>query len=758
MTPDPVRSVLSCALPAALAVTLGVAWQAVGGSVATAASGSLLLLVAALTRRPWAARNRPRHGACSLSVTLLLAALLLPIGTLRAEQRAARVDPLAPLVGRTVELTGRSDGRMLYLDDVGSVVALRPTGVTPRGRVRVRGQLEAAEPARNPGGFDERAWLRQRGGSAILRNVTVMASASDGDALRGRLREALTSGVGEEVGLLLRALVLGEREDARELRDLFARAGMAHLLALSGLHLGVLAGALTLLLAPLGRQRGWVLALSAAAFTVWIGPTPSLVRAAIMTAAVGVTMALGRGRPEPVRTLSLAALVTLLARPDWLFDLGFRLSYLALLGILAWGVPLAERITPPPPASTAGWDRRFVWRIRTIVTGGFAISTAAWFAGIPWVLSAFGEVTALAPFINIPAVPLTSLLLPTAMLEGLLGAVHPILATPVQLLTEPLARALLGLATLAADLPHVTWGAVAPVGQATFLLGTLPWAWTLRRRLAAWRAASITAAALATSLVLAAWGPGALEAPELIALDVGQGDAFLLRTPTGETMLVDGGGTPFSDYDVGAQVVVPALRALGVHHLDWVISTHADMDHAEGLVSILRAIPVGALGYGHARPDRTAWQNLEATAIAQKIPRFALHRGHVLQLGDVTLHVLHPTATRDPSHDDANAESVVLRIDWRDRPWAVLTGDVPSEIERDIALPPLEVLIAPHHGSAHSTSERWLRAATPRTVVISVGRNRYGHPARSVLERVEAVGAEVLRTDLHGAIRLQPSW
>lgn len=756
MTPPTATRILTCAIPAALGLILGIAWHAAAFHHLALGVLSLGLLATALFDHRQ--RRATPAAACPRPVVLALMAVLIPIGTLRAEQRATWIDPLAPLVGRTVELTGRSDGRMLYPDGVASVVALRPTGVAPRGTVRVRGRLDAADVARNPGGFDERAWLRQRGGSTILRDVTILAAERDEHTIRGRIREALTAPHDGDVAGLLRALVLGERDDARELRDLFARAGMAHLLALSGLHLGVLAGALALVLAPLGRHRGWFLALAAIAFTAWIGPSPSLVRAAIMTAAAGITMALGSGRPHPGRTLALAALVTLLARPDWLFDLGFRLSYLALIGILAWGVPLAERITPPPPEPTANVRMRILWRIRTVLASGFAISTAAWFAGMPWVLDAFGEVAALAPLVNVPAVPLTSLLLPTAMLSGLLGSLHPLLGAPFAAVTEPLARALLAVATLAADLPRVTWGSVSLAGQVTFLLATAPWAWTLRARLAPWRAASVTAAALATSLLLATWGPHALDTPELVALDVGQGDAFLLRTPTGEAVLVDGGGTPFSDYDVGASVVVPALRALGVHHVDWVISSHADMDHAEGLVTVLRNLSVGALGYGHARPDRSAWRTLDATAAARGVPRVPLRSGQTLTLGDVTLHVLHPGATRDASSRDANAESVVLRIDWRGRPWVLLPGDVPSDVERTIAIPHLDVLIAPHHGSAHSTSTAWLRAAKPETVVISVGSNRYGHPAQSVLDRASEAGAEVLRTDLHGAIRLRPAW
>jgi competence protein ComEC len=110
-----------------------------------------------------------------------------------------------------------------------------------------------------------------------------------------------------------------------------------------------------------------------------------------------------------------------------------------------------------------------------------------------------------------------------------------------------------------------------------------------------------------------------------------------------------------------------------------------------------------------------------------------------------------------PSGDE-NDRSVVLRVDWRGRPWALLLGDVSSVVEARLAVPPVELLVAPHHGSAHSTSAELLRAAQPSTVVVSVGRNRYGHPAEEVLARVRETGAELRRTDQEGAIRLSPSW
>ncbi len=711
-------------VPAGLGVALGVGADAAG-------------LPAALSWSAWALA--PLLARSRLRIWLALP-LLLPIGHLRHEQREARPDVLTPLAGHEVELAGWSDARSLRLEGTDVVVALRPVAAVPRGRVRVRGRLEAATGARNPGGFDERAWLRRRGGAHLLR-VDAVTSAQPRAGARARVRNGLTAGLAPEPALLMRALVLGEREDAGDLRATFARAGLAHLLALSGLHLGVLAAFVGTALAPLGPARWALVAAAAVAFTVWIGPTPSLIRAAVMTAAAGMSVASGAGRPDPPATLGLAAAATLLARPDWLFDLAFQLSYLSLIGILALGVPLARRLGRGRPARDP----------RAWLPASLAISASATVAGLPLVVDAFGQAAPLGPLVNLVAVPIATVLLPLGLVAGVTGAIAPSLGAAVGQVTEPLAWALLTTAELGAVLPAMAWGAVAPLGVALWAVGLAPWAWTVRGRLRPWRAAAVTCCALAASLITASPTPR----PELIVLDVGQGDAVLLRLPGRTEVLVDGGGTPFSDYDVAAARVVPALRALDVDELELVVSTHADTDHAEGLQTVLRSLPVAALAFGHPAPGRPAWERLAAIAQAERVPLLPLRRGQVLRFGDAELHVLHPG---ERPVGEANDDSVVLRIDWRGRPWALLAGDVSSRVERELAVPQLDVVLAPHHGSPHSTGVSLLRAARPRQVAVSVGTNRYGHPSAEVLRRVRESGAEVLRTDVLGAIRLSPAW
>lgn len=712
-------------VPFALGVAAG-AWLHASGLPAPAFALALLALPAC----------RPRH----LRVWLVLV-LALPLGGVRHAQREARPMPLAPLAGRTVELAGYGEGGLLRVRGLGGVrVALRPTDAVPRGPVRVRGRLEAAEGVRNPGGFDERAWLRRRGGAHVLYVDAVTAAGPPATGLREAARHALTRGLTPQRARLMRALVLGEREGAGELRDTFARAGLAHLLALSGLHLGVLGGAAAALLAPLGPWRWAGAGFFAAAFALWVGPTPGLARAAMMAVATGLGMASGTGRLNGFATLALAAGLTLTVRPDWTFDLGFQLSYLSLLGILAWGVPLARRAARGRPA----------WHPRAWVPAGMAVSASATVATAPMVIDAFGELPPFGPLVNLVAVPLTTVLVPVGFVAAALGAVWAPLAVPAQAVVGPLAVALLGIAQACAALPVITWGQIGTPAMGLWMVGTLPWAWTLRGRLRPWRAAAVTTCALAAACLLAL----PEQPPTAYVLDVGQGDAIVLRLPGGHDVLVDGGGTPFSDFDVGAEVVVPALRALGVRALDLVVATHADSDHVEGLAAVLQALPVGLLAYGHD-VRKPVWDRLLAVADARDVARRPLRRGQRIALGRAELHVLHPVAR---SSGEPNDDSVVLRVDWRGRAWALLLGDAPAELAARLAIPPVPLLVAAHHGANDGTSAALLRAVRPEVVAISVGRNRYGHPSDAVLARVREVGAEVRRTDQEGALRLSPTW
>jgi competence protein ComEC len=257
----------------------------------------------------------------------------------------------------------------------------------------------------------------------------------------------------------------------------------------------------------------------------------------------------------------------------------------------------------------------------------------------------------------------------------------------------------------------------------------------------------IVCAATAASMVSA---PG-LRPPEIVFLDVGQGDSTLIRLPGRREILIDGGGTPFGDFDVGARTVLPALKALDVDELELVIATHADADHIEGLTSVLEGMPVRELIVGVPEWDRPVFAGLMRAAAAGSVVVREVVRGEAVILGHARLDILNPP--RKP-YATSNDNSVAFVLYYRERARALLMGDLSDRVEADLAFPQVDIVLAGHHGSNASTSGRLLEAVQPEVVVISSGENRYGHPHPELLSRIEASGARTLLTRQTGAVRL----
>ncbi|MFU8888534.1 MAG: ComEC/Rec2 family competence protein [Trueperaceae bacterium] len=743
---------------AAAGVAIGVA--AAGGGPGVAAAVAAIGLLAVL--RTLVAGGGMRLAWLAFGIGALL-------GAWRAHAWAVAPDPWAGRAGEEVVVEARViDGVAWPLAGGAPGLLLRGAAVAD-GPQRLAGRLAEIPGRRNPGGFDAAAFHARRGVTAALVVGDAVALAPPGGRLRARaaLRAGVVAGLPPPSAALMQALTLGLRDDLGPLREAFAASGLAHVLALSGLHVGLLAAVLTWAVGGVGRLRSTAVVALLLGYVAVVGPSPAVVRATAMVTAALLGRAFGVGGAGWASHLSLAAAASLLARPGWLGDLGFQLSYLSVLGMGLAAAPLGDRIAVlaeglaaaarrvarargqgAPRLAAVGRRGRGGRRSRfgPWLRGAAAVGVTAQWATGSLVASNFGAVPLVAPLANLVAVPLASLLVPLGFLAGLAGLLHEGAAELVNRLTGPVAAALLRLAELASRAPALPWGEVSPVGHAAFAVGSLALVAGLRGAWRGWRALTVAwAAGMVTVVVPPAWGT-----PDLIALDVGQGDAVVIRLARGQAVLVDGGGTPFSDFDVGARTVVPALRALGIGALPLVVASHADADHIEGLTAVLRSFPVGALLIGHPAEERVAFVDLLRTAAERGVPVVQARRGETYRVGGLDLDVLHPTHA---AAGEPNEDSVGLLVRWRGAPWALLLGDAPAAVEARLAVPPTPLLLAPHHGSASSTSEALLRAAQPSWAWVSVGENRYGHPAASVLERLAAHGVAVRTTRAEGALR-----
>jgi competence protein ComEC len=609
----------------------------------------------------------------------------------------------------------------------------------------------------------------------VLGVVAIVALAlAHREEIRGRAEGALGRGMPAREAELARGFVLGEDErvDAATVED-FRRSGLSHLLAVSGQNIALLALLAMPLLAafgvPLRARLAWVLA----AIVVYVplaGAGPSILRAGVM-GGLSVLATLAGRRSSRLYGLALAAAVTLAIDPHIAGDIGWQLSFAAVLGILAFAAPL--RVVLAGRAGGRGW--------RGALAEGIAMTVSATLATAPLIAFHFGTVSTTTLLANLLALPAVAPAMWLGMLAAIGGQVPGFPVGLLNAITAPLLAYIAQVATWCGRPSwaylHVQLGAAGLIasyaGMAAATLGVpmlLRWhrlaALKRRHRQVAprrnalgteWsRSAShrrsrwLAAAALGLAAAALAWagserGAGAerpLTGLRVSVLDVGQGDAILFQPAGAPALLVDGG--PPGD-ELAAK-----LRDAGVGRLGVAIVTHEQSDHAGGVEDLLGGFPVDRLAY--ARLSRRLRGGAEASgAIPTRISA-----GDAVRSGSLRVEALWPPPellAAPLSGEDPNAQALVLLARWRDFSM-LLTADAEAE-----AVPvdpgPVDVLKVAHHGSDDAGLDALLDGIAPRLAVISVGAgNPYGHPTPASLASLAAHHVPTLRTDRDGTIVL----
>ena len=668
--------------------------------------------------------------------------------------------------------------RVRISEERGSPAAAWLLGRSAGERVRVRARLRSPHGARNPGQTDDARRLARRGIGArgSLVDATLVARVSERDAAGAAVRRRLgaprrrlladLTRAGPRTGLL-RALALGDRSGlAAEQLAAVRRLGLAHLLAVSGLHLAMTAAlafsfarrvqGLWAAATPSAdlRLRALLFAAGAATFYAALsGAGVPVRRALVFVWAVVAGVAWARRIPAS-HVLALAALGVLAWDPGCLFELGPQLSFAATAALLvARREPRAEHAEPWRSAPR-GWLRPLE-------------------AGAPsrWLRDRL-DPTCIALAVTAPILALHGLASGAAgLLANLVGIPWTALVLLPAALVATAAACLTGLAPADAVVDAAAWIAATSLEAAVALADWLPplaqrappagWAIGLAGLFAvACLASRRTLSRLSWSVCVLVW-LGLAPASELhplpprwVVLDVGQGDASLVQGREA-SVLIDGGRASPSGLDLGRSVVLPALAALGIRHLDLVVASHGDADHAGGLAAVLGSVGVGELWLpaGAADDDRLA--ALCAHAAARGVPVREIGRGApTRRFGDLEVEVLWPAA--DAAAGTGNEASLALRIDLEGH-RLLLVGDLGFRSEAHLLAESDElaadVLKVGHHGSAASSSPAFLAAVAPALAVVSAscgGRARL--PDAGALARLRAAGAAVWWTGRDGAV------
>jgi len=540
------------------------------------------------------------------------------------------------------------------------------------------------------------------------------------------------------------ALVVNRRGAmAPELRDRYARAGLVHILSISGFHVGVIIGWIVLLARAAGLagpRAAVVAAVLAGLYVLFLDWPPPAARAALL-AALAAQLHLRQRHVQPLSLLCATCLLVLLLDPWAVLDPGAWLSASALAGAL-----IATR-----------WSDRALgtsWFWRTL-----AGSTGATLATAPITAALFGTVSIAGLGLNFLAIPLAAVAVPGILLSLVAAGFLPPLAPPL----AAGSGALLGL------LDQVAWWGGQWEGAAVTVpaepSAALPWlavlvvaGWGIAGRAGRWEAFRRWAlgAAAASWTLLAIDGVRGADIDSgltLHFLDVGQGDAAVLHTPGGHWILVDAG--PVGDgWDAGRRVVVPFLQRQRAGGLALVLLSHAHADHLGGLLSVMTRYPSREVREPAELVADPLYDRWLAELEALEVPWRPARAGQTFELDSVRFTVLHPDTTWPGWQEDLNEDSVVLLLEYHGF-RALFSGDagLPAEAWLAGRVGPVDLLKVGHHGSRSATGGAWLDELAPRIAVISAGRgNHYGHPHREVVDRLLQRGVSLWRTDRDGTV------
>ena len=665
--------------------------------------------------------------------------------------------------------------------------------------ITLTGVLRQPQTKRNPGGFDYQAHLSRQGILGIIDTKGLVHIGEQGgfpplrwiETLRLRT-ERLIDNIYTQTEVetpplepslhaqLLKGILLGKRSDVpTETLDLFRNSGTFHVLAVSGLHVGLVAMFCYFGFSLFRFPQKILCLLTIIAVLIYaclIGFRPSVFRASLMAILFLFATLIDRDA-DLFNLLSFAALVLLLLNPQQLWDVGFQLSFVAVASIVYF-VPRMEkplhRLWERAEGSPSESEDSVLTKFRKVaikwVVLSYLVTFAAQIGTGPLIAYHFFRAYPLGIIVGPFAVGLVSLIVAVGMASVCVGFIWLPFAKLFGLLNDTIISLFLTLIGMFGQV----WGIVklTPptlglfVLYMAFCLGITHWRAVYRQ----WKVASLIGLSVVTIWV---WDAAIHEKGrllEVITLDVGQGDAAIVRFPDNRTILIDGGiqrsyydkqKRKRFEYDVGERIIEPYLDFHGIRKLDMVLLTHPDLDHGGGLAYILQNFKVERmLGISDMPIDSQTHRRLYAIVKARNIPYSFPYAGEIEFTSTATLNLLHPidAASTNLLDTDRNDDSLVMKITYGEVD-ILFTGDIGKNAEfrliasgRDLRS---EILKVPHHGSRTSSSAPFLDAVQPRYAIFSLGQgNRYRFPHADVVERYRARGCPMLRTDVAGAITL----
>jgi competence protein ComEC len=762
-----------------------------------------------------------------LGLLLGVAAISIVYVLLPFSQRQAAVFPFFIASGMFLEYHSRFSSDIMDLVERGAPVTILGTVLAPpfesdgKARIRVRveqivesgsekgrgekimvtvfkpvGEFSPGEnilfPARlrpfrnfnNPGRYDYERAMKLSGFACAAsvsdgRSVVPMGKGRLGfpldrlEAFRKPLRDFFGKNLSPDQASLFKAVILGEKQGiSPELRASFNRAGLGHILVVSGLHVALVAwfvfAALVRLLSlsyrlalmlDLRRVAATLTCLPVVAYASLTGFEVSCQRAMIMVMAFLFSMILAREK-ETWSTLALAGLVVLALEPASLFSISFQLSFCAVVGILWLGPPLRRLLCLP--ALRGEMRGTFIKRFYLYFADLAAVTLAATIFLLPLTIYYFHRFSWTVIPANLTVLPVLALfVLPLGLCTAAMFA-----------LWAPLAEIFLKAAVWGMErmMDYVAfWGSwpwcekwvITPNRSEVFLLYALIFFafFAVHRR---WARSALVVVLVLLAGDVAYWMHRNFYNPHLRVtfLDVGQGNAALVQFPGRERMLIDGGGFSGGLFDAGKMVVAPFLLRAKIARIDYLVLSHPDVDHLDGLRFIASHFRPKEFWHNGEKARLPAHQELMEILRLQEVHHVSPGQWRdARRIGDVAVVVLHPEEGDEAQGLKSNDKSLVVKLTYRGKSF-LFPGDLEKAGEKIVALRAggnlkSEFLLAPHHGSRTSCSPFFLDQVRPLACVISAGSgNPFAFPSMEVVKRLEGMGCRIFRTDQDGAVEV----
>ncbi len=616
---------------------------------------------------------------------------------------------------------------------------------------------------RNPGDFNFKSFYQRKNiyGRIYLDNIQppeIQPGRSISawqiiEACRSYIRVVFYEKIGGRAASLLQALILGDKTEIDpEVTTAFADIGVIHVLAVSGLHVGyvliILMSISRILRIPWGWDRLAII-LGLVIFVILTGAKPSVSRAALMTGLYILAPVVNR-TVSISNIIGLAAFFILIIKPLSIHDLGFLLSFTAVISIVYF-YQLFEKLLPVKLRISQIKNNfvKYTWAL-------FLVSLAAQIGTLPLTIYYFHRLPVIALAANVIIVPVIGLLVALGF-ALLFFSWIPWIGWALGNCLWLIAEFIIGLTGLFAKIPYGAIDVSFPGLPAVLIFLAVILIAELAARTNQWPKIVIVGL-LIVNIVIWKWAVEKYNL-DILYLNVGQGDAIIIQFPGGETMLIDG-SYRYHERDMGKMVILPATRYLGIKRFDYLVMTHPHNDHIGGLISVIESFEVSEIwdikSSYNSRAYNTIHDLISTRDIVCKYPA----NGDIFRIDDQTaIQIFCPPRRQKLIGNNINNNSIVFRLIYGDMKF-LFTGDLEYEGEQRL----MEmnsgfrsaVLKVAHHGSITSTSPAFLDAVSPDYAVISVGAgNKFGHPSPQTLQRLEQVTEKTWRTDLDQAVWLR---